>query len=229
MRLLLRRHSRQAKGKGRNSATTRNRGVDPRTEGTEHRRPDWGKSTAPFCTPSSPFVLHCPSLSAMASRVLMFHLLLARLLQSPLALTRSVAPPCTLYVLLPFMMIDYDHDLDYLSGLSCCPVSHTHSLSSGEVKGGLGGEGHSHRLEIPMYLGTQGTAISPCFVPIIIKQLSSREQPLLSHYCCKRRVSPGGRSSDRFSPHSKPYHPWNTSRLGSSPPAYHFSHFFFSA
>lgn len=78
-----------------------------------------------------------------------------------------------------------------------------------------------------MYLGTQGTAISPCFVPIIIKQLSSREQPLLSHYCCKRRVSPGGRSSDRFSPHSKPYHPWNTSRLGSSPPAYHFSHFFF--
>lgn len=140
MRLLLRRHSRQAKGKGRNSATTRDRGVDPRTEGTEHRRPDWGKSTAPFCTPSSPFVLHCPSLSAMASRVLMFHLLLARLLQSPLALTRSVAPPCTLYVLLPFMMIDYDHDLDYLSGLSCCPVSHTLSLSSGEVKGGLRGE-----------------------------------------------------------------------------------------
>lgn len=69
----------------------------------------------------------------------MFHLLLARLLQSPLALTRSVAPPCTLYVLLPFMMIDCDHDLDYLSGLSCCPVSHTHSLSSWEVKGGLGG------------------------------------------------------------------------------------------
>jgi len=77
-----------------------------------------------------------------------------------------------------------------------------------------------------MYLGTQDTSVSPCFVPIIIKQLSSREQPLLSHYCCKRRVSPGVRSSDRFSPHSKPYHPWNTSRLGSSPPAYHFSHFF---